>query len=141
MSEIVHWEQMEDFDLETALRLMAQITMGNFLWDHWAKCKQFERLLAQNEHLNASYNDACVRLLEKNQTIADLRNAVAQEPQRRNGVLQGTVQHLKGQLKVVEDELDKAHAVIQTWSDANAKLEVEMIELYERNERLKGVEE
>tara|TARA_R110000824_G_scaffold368451_1_gene557773 strand:+ start:261 stop:482 length:222 start_codon:yes stop_codon:yes gene_type:complete len=66
MSEIVHWEQMEDFDLETALRLMSRDTMANFVWDHWMKCKQVERLLAQ-------YNDACALLLEKNQTIADLQ--------------------------------------------------------------------
>lgn len=98
MSEIIHWEQMEEFDLETALRLMARDTMANFVWDHWAKCMQAERLLAQ-------YNDACTLLLEKNQIIADLRNADAQEPQRQNGVLQGTVQHLKGQVKVLEDEL------------------------------------
>ena len=98
MSEIVHWEQMEDFDLETALRLMSRDTMANFVWDHWAKCRQVERLIKK-------YNDACTLLLEKNQTIADLHNADAQEPQRRNGVLQGTVQHLKKQLVVLEDEL------------------------------------
>ena len=77
MSEIVHWEQMEDFDLETALRLMSRDTMANFVWDHWAKCRQVERLIKK-------YNDACTLLLEKNQTIADLHNADAQEPQRRN---------------------------------------------------------
>ena len=66
MSEIIHWEQMEEFDLETALRLMARDTMANFVWDHWAKCTQVERLLAK-------YNDACKLLLEKNDRIAELQ--------------------------------------------------------------------
>lgn len=117
MSEIVHWEQMEDFDLEAALRLMARDTMANFVWDHWAKCTQVERLLAQ-------YNDACKLLLEKNDRIAE--QALAIEGLRtnadRNGVLQGTVQHLKGQLTVVEVELGKAHKVIKRLQEDKAEL-------------------
>ena len=110
MSEIVHWEQMEEFTTVTALRLMARDTLANFAWDHWMKCKQVER---------------------QNQTIADLRNADAQEPQRRNGVLQGTVQHLKGQLADRDEDVRKLKMRI-------VQLEEDKERLQRRNERING---
>ena len=94
MSEILHWEQMEEFDVETALRLMARDTMANFVWDHWAKCQQVERLIKK-------YNDACALLLEKNDRIAE------QE------------QDLKGQLNLMKFQLDKAHDVIERLSNGD----------------------
>jgi len=124
MSEIIHWEQMETFDLETALRLMARDTLANFVWDHWAKCQQVERLLAQ-------YNDSCALLLEKNDRIAEQNQTIEglQTNANRNGVLQGTVQHHKQQVKalissytLLEDELGKAYKVIKALQEKNERL-------------------
>ena len=114
MSEIVHWEQMEEFDVETALRLMARDTMANFVWDHWAKCQQVERLIKK-------YNDACALLLEKNDRIAEQNQTIEglRTNADRNGVLQGTVQHLKGQLNLMKFQLDKAHDVIERLSNGD----------------------